>query len=131
MATTRIIAMHIIKEQSVAFTVRVRFDYAINPAKTRDGELVMSYGCAPAIAVAEMLLTKRNYAAFTVKETTAKDVLLYQIRQSFKPDEISPQQAQKIGYELAMRFTKGRHQFVVATHTDQKHIHTSSRWRRP
>ena len=28
-----------------------------------------------------------------------------------------------MGYELAMRFTKGKHAFVVATHTDRQHIH--------
>ena len=28
-----------------------------------------------------------------------------------------------MGYKLAMRFTKGKHAFVVATHTDRKHIH--------
>ena len=29
-----------------------------------------------------------------------------------------------IGYELAMKFTGGQHQFVVATHVDKAHIHT-------
>ena len=124
MATTRIIPMHIIKGQSVAYTVHERLDYAMNPAKTRGGELVMAHGCDASTAAAEMLLTKRNYAAFTGKAVTQKDVLLYQIRQSFKPGEITPEQAQEIGYELAMRFTKGRHQFIVATHIDQAHIHT-------
>ena len=28
-----------------------------------------------------------------------------------------------MGYELAMRFTKGGHAFIVATHTDRQHIH--------
>lgn len=124
MATTRIIPMHIIKGQSVAYTVHKRLDYAMNPAKTWSGELVMAYGCDRATAAAEMLLTKRNYTAFTGKATTPKDVLLYQIRQSFKPGEITPEQVQKIGYELAMHFTKGKHQFIVATHIDHEHIHT-------
>lgn len=124
MATTRIIPMHIIKGQSVAYTVHERLDYTTNPAKTRGGELVMAHGCDASTAAAEMLLTKRNYTAFTGKETTPKDVLLYQIRQSFKPGEITPEQAQEIGYELAMRFTKGKHQFIVATHIDHEHIHT-------
>jgi len=50
-------------------------------------------------------------------------VLAYQIRQSFKPGEITPEEANKIGYKLAMRFTKGGHQFIVATHIDKAHIH--------
>lgn len=85
MATTRLIPMHKIKNQSVAYTVHERIDYAINPAKTLGGELVMAYGCDPATAANEMLLTKRAYADFTGKEIPQKDVLLYQIRQSFKP----------------------------------------------
>ena len=28
-----------------------------------------------------------------------------------------------MGYELAMRFTKGKYAFIVATHTDREHIH--------
>lgn len=51
-------------------------------------------------------------------------MLLYQIRQSFKPGEVTPEQAHQIGYELAMSWTKGKHQFVVATHIDHAHIHT-------
>ena len=36
--------------------------------------------------------------------------------------EITAEEANKVGYELAMRFTKGKHAFVVATHTDRQHI---------
>lgn len=51
------------------------------------------------------------------------DVIAYQIRQSFKPGEVTPEEANRIGYELGMRFTKGKHAFIVATHTDRAHIH--------
>ena len=40
MATTRLIPMHKIKNQSIAYTVHKRINYAINPAKTLGGELV-------------------------------------------------------------------------------------------
>ena len=50
-------------------------------------------------------------------------MILYQIRQSFKPGEITPELANKVGYELGMRFTKGNHAFFVATHIDKFHIH--------
>ena len=39
------------------------------------------------------------------------------------PGRITPKEANRIGYELAMRWTKGRHAFLVTTHTDKKHIH--------
>lgn len=45
------------------------------------------------------------------------------IRQSFKPGEITPEDANRIGYDLAMEFTKGKYQLIVATHTDKAHIH--------
>ena len=123
MATTRLIPMHCIKKL-VSYTVHERLDYALNPNKTRDGELVTAYGCDLATAANEMMLTKYEYAAATGKELSPKDVVLYQIRQSFKPGEVTPEQALKIGYELAMTWTKGKHQFVVATHVDHAHIHT-------
>ena len=49
---------------------------------------------------------------------------MYRIIQSFKPGEVSPEEANRIGYELAMKYTGGQHQFVVATHVDKAHIHT-------
>ncbi|MDD6716365.1 MAG: relaxase/mobilization nuclease domain-containing protein [Firmicutes bacterium] len=45
------------------------------------------------------------------------------MRQFFKPGEVTPEDANKMGYEHAMRFTKGRHAFTASTHTDKAHIH--------
>ena len=52
-----------------------------------------------------------------------QDVIAYQIRQSFKPGEITPEEANEVGYETGMRFTKGKHEFIVATHVERAHIH--------
>ena len=51
------------------------------------------------------------------------NIIAYQIRQSFRPGEITAEEANRIGYELASRFLKGKHAFIVATHTDREHIH--------
>ena len=51
------------------------------------------------------------------------NIIAYQIRQSFKPGEITPEEANQVGYETAMRWTKGKHAFIVATHIDKSHIH--------
>ena len=124
MATTRLIPMHIIKGQTVAHTVHERLSYAINPEKTNSGQLVKAYGCEPETAAGEMLLCKKEYETYIGRSEEKKsDIVLYQIRQSFKPGEITPEKAQEIGYNLAMSFTKGKYQFVVATHTDHAHIH--------
>lgn len=37
------------------------------------------------------------------------EVIAYQIRQSFKPGEITPEEANRLGHELALRFTKGKY----------------------
>lgn len=124
MATTRLIPMHVIKGQNVAHTVHERLSYAINPDKTNRGQLVKAYGCEAETAAGEMLLCKKEYETYIGRtEEKKSDIVLYQIRQSFKPGEITPEKAQEIGYELAMSFTKGKYQFVVATHTDHAHIH--------
>lgn len=122
MAATRLIALHINKDKSVAQCLRNRTDYAQNPEKTQKGELVTAYECDPMTADQEFLLAKRQYEHATGRRQK-RDVIAYQIRQSFKPGEITPEEANAIGQELAKRFTKGKHAFIVATHTDRAHIH--------
>ena len=125
MATTRLIPMHASTKHPPPQTIHDRIAYAVNPAKTDHGQWIMAYGCDPATAAAEMLLTKREYELQNGPERAKpSNILLYQIRQAFAPGEITPEKAQQIGYELAMRFTKGKHQFIVATHVDKQHIHT-------
>lgn len=46
----------------------------------------------------------------------------HHVIQSFKPDEVDPQQANEIGLQLAEKMAKG-HEVVVYTHTDKDHIH--------
>ena len=122
MAATRLIALHINKGKTIAQCLRDRTDYAQNPEKTEKGELVTGYECDPMTADEEFLLAKRQYTHITGRRQQ-NDVIAYQIRQSFKPGEITPEEANRIGYELGMRFTKGKHAFLVATHTDRSHIH--------
>ena len=122
MAATRLIALHINKGKSVAQCLRDRTDYVQNPEKTAKGELVTAYECDPMTADQEFLLAKRQYEHITGRRHK-RDVIAYQIRQSFKPGEVTPEEANVIGQELAKRFTKGNHAFIVATHTDRAHIH--------
>ena len=123
-ATTRLITHHISKGESVAQSLKDRFDYGQNPEKTGGGELISSYACDHQTADAEFLLSKAKYKAATGREQRRDaDVLCYQIRQSFRPGEITPEEANRVGYETAMRWTKGNHAFFVATHTDRQHIH--------
>ena len=122
MAVTRIMAMHLNQGRTIAQCLKDRTDYAKNPGKTMGGELISSFGCDPRTADAEFLFAKRQYRQFTGREPK-NDVIAYQIRQSFKPGEVTPEEANRIGYELAKRFLKERHAFFVATHCDTAHIH--------
>ena len=122
LAATRLIALHKNKGKSVAACLKSRTDYAQNPDKTQQGELVSSYECSPLTVDEEFMLSKRQYELATGRRQK-NDVIAYQIRQSFKPGEITAEEANKVGYELAMRFTKGKYAFIVATHIDREHIH--------
>ena len=127
MAATRLIALHINKGKTIAQCLRDRTDYAQNPEKTEKGELVSGYECDPMTADEEFLLAKRQYLHITGRRQQ-NDVIAYQIRQSFKPGEITPEEANRLGVEFAKRFTKGNHAFVVCTHIDKSHIHNHIIW---
>ena len=106
-------------------SMSARLNYDQKPEKTMDGTLVSSYMCSPESAAQEFEISHRLYRQLTGRsQPKAREVVMYRILQSFQPGEVTPEQANHIGYELAMRFTGGKHQFVVATHTDKAHIHT-------
>ena len=106
-------------------TLHERLNYDLKDEKTRNGTLVTSYMCSPETAAEEFETSKLIYEAETGRHLPAdKDIIAYRILQSFQPGEITPEAANKLGYELAMKFTKGQHQFVVSTHVDKAHVHT-------
>lgn len=119
--------MHQNKGKTIAQCLHDRLNYAENPEKTNNGELISAFQCNPGIADAEFALSKRQYHAITGREHK-NNVIAYQVRQSFKPGEITPEEANRIGYEFAMRFLKGKHAFIVATHIDKHHIHNHIIW---
>lgn len=122
MAATRLIAMHQNKGMSVAKCLKDRAEYAKNGEKTEDGKYISSYECNPDFVDLEFAQSKKEYLHKTWRQPKG-DVIAYQIRQSFKPGEITPEEANRLGHELALRFTKGKYAFIVATHTDRAHVH--------
>ena len=124
MATTRIMPMHMNRGKTLLQSLGARTGYVMNPDKTDGGLLVSSYECDPASAEVDFLLSKQQYQMITGRQPKhGKDVIAYHVRQAFYPGEITPEEANRIGYELAMQFTGGRHQFIVATHIDKAHVH--------
>ena len=113
MATTRLMALQINKGQTAADSLKERLDYIENPEKTKAGELVTSFACYSKTAQAEFNLQKKVY--FQRKgHDKQSNVIAYHIRQSFKPGEITPEEANRVGYETAMRWTKGKYPCIVA-----------------
>ena len=123
MATTCLIPLHTGKGRNFGTAIRDIIDYVENPEKTNKGQLVTSYQCSARIAEKEFLLAKKLYIQKTGRVRGADDVIAYQLRQSFRPGEITPEEANRLGRELAMRFTKGKNAFIVCTHIDKAHIH--------
>ncbi len=101
-----------------------RLDYDGKGEKTGEGRFVTSYMCSPETAAEEFETSRLIYKTITGREQPKeKDIIAYRIIQSFQPGEITPEEANRLGHELVMKFTKGKHQFVVSTHTDKAHIH--------
>ena len=122
MAATRLMPLHVTKGKDLAKCLQERMDYTENELKTEQKKYVTTYGCDIETANEEFMLAHKLYHD-RVRSVRKDEVIAYQIRQSFKPGEITPEKANEIGYELAMRFTKGKHAFTVCTHTDKAHIH--------
>ena len=122
MAATRIMSIHINKGKTAKRCIGERLDYIMNPKKTDDGILVSTYACSPETAADEFMLFRQEYQQNTGR-TQENEVIGYHVRQAFKPEEITPEEANEIGKELASRMTDGQFAYVVATHIDKHHIH--------
>lgn len=101
-------------------TTQVRaLAYIINENKTNGGRLVDSFMCSRNPDEADKDFSRiQNYIG-----TGRSTVLAQHIVQSFKPNEITPEKAFEIGKELCDRLLKNQYQYILAVHTDRKHIH--------
>ena len=105
MAATRLIAMHHLKGKTIKQCLKDRIEYSLNPIKTENGEYASFYECILETVVEEFTLSKRQYEHITGR-SQERGVIAYMIRQSFKPGEVTAKEANNIGYDLAIRFTK-------------------------
>ena len=113
MATTKI--------WPVKSKLRQRIRYIVNPAKTQEGKLVSGVNllAGPNDAAGmcqDMMRTKQRFG-----KTDGR--LAYHMEQSFKPGEVTPEIAHKIGVEFARRLYGDDFEVVVSTHVDKAHIH--------
>lgn len=92
-------------------------NYATNPAKTEQRLFETAINCTSVdTAHKEMVETKRKFG----KEDK---VLAYHYIQSFRPCEVTPELAHKIGVEFAEECFGDRFEVVVGTHLDKGHLH--------
>lgn len=90
--------------------------YAADPAKTEHAYFNTGINCTVAYAYEEMQEVKAQFGK-------AGGRVAYHGYQSFSPGEVTPEEAHRIGIELAKELFGDRHQILVSTHTDQQHIH--------
>ena len=120
--------LHIGKGRTVGTAIAAIIDYVENPGKTDNGRLITSWQCDSRVADSEFLFSKQQYIRNTGRVRGADDVIAYHLRQSFRPGEITPEEANRLGCELARRFTKGNHAYIVCTHIDKAHVHNHIIW---
>ena len=120
--------LHIGKGRTFSTAIAHIIDYVKNPEKSDHGRLISSWQCDSRIADSQFFYFKQQYIRNTGKVRGTDDVIAYHLRQSFRPGEITPEEANRLGYELAKRFTKENHAFIVCTHIDKAHVHNHIIW---
>lgn len=116
--------MAITKIHAVKVRLGDAINYIENPDKTDGQELISGYNTAPQTAVLDFSVTAAM--ARKARNTSAKKQgnLAYHMIQSFSPDDaVTPERAHELGRKLAMEFTDGKFEFVVATHINKDSIH--------
>jgi len=106
--------MATIKRLSSKGSVKNIINYILNKEKT-DDRIISGKDCSPQKTATEMNSTKNLYGK-------TDGITYHHIIQSFKPGEITPEKAHKIGMELAEKQFKN-HEVLIATHKDKEHIH--------
>ena len=106
--------MATIKRLSSKGSVKNIINYVLSKEKTNE-RIVSGKDCSPLNATMAMNATKNFYGK-------TEGITYHHIIQSFKPGEINPEKAHKIGIELAEKQFKN-HEVLIATHKDKEHIH--------
>lgn len=108
--------MAITKYKVIKRNLEAVINYAMNGEKTENGILVSAINCLLKTAYSQMRLTKKAFH----KEDGR---LGYHIIQSFNGNEVSPEQCNKIGIELAEALWGDKYQVIVCTHTNKDNVH--------
>lgn len=91
-------------------------NYAINGEKTENKLYVSGINCMPDTAFYEMQNVKKQFFK-------TKGIECFHGYQSFATGEVTPEQAHKIGVELAKQLWGDKFQVIVSTHLNTDNIH--------
>lgn len=124
MAITKVYAIRKNLQRSVSYASNEKktnldnvIEYAVNISKTEQRLFQSCVNCISVeTAYTEMQETKKRW-----RKTDG--VLGYHFIQSFKPDEVTPELAHKIGVAFAEECFGDRFQVVIGTHLDKSHLH--------
>ena len=111
MATTNIFSIRGSKGRSVICSLTERTDYVKNPEEDRKAARWSTPTAARRSSWRRSSRSRRRLYALRTGRM-APGVIAYHIRQSFKPGEITAEEANRVGRELAERFPEGAY-----THT--------------
>lgn len=116
--------MAITKIHAIKSTLSKAILYIENPDKTAGQELVSGYNTEPQTASFDFAITAAMAHKARSFQNRKPGNLAYHLIQSFSPDDaVTPELAHKLGRKLAMEFTEGKFEFVVATHINKDSIH--------
>ena len=133
----------VVEKSDTTDHLNVLFRYVASDDKTMMKQLVSSHGIIDIDnAYEEFKYTKLqaaynkgNFFSFDsksgqMKQPTLGDleksnaVLAHHLIQSFSPDDpLTPEEIHEIGRKTVLELTGGNHEFIIATHVDQDHIH--------
>ena len=108
--------MAVTKTHPIKSTLKAAIDYILDPEKTDGKLLASSFGCGLETADIEFAWTRE---AAGERGTHLGRHLI----QSFKVGETTPEEAHKIGQELAEKILGGKYEYVLTTHVDRGHLH--------
>ena len=108
--------MAVTKTHPIKSTLKAAIDYILNPEKTDGKLLASSFGCGLETADIEFAWTRE--AAGDRGTHLGRHLI-----QSFAVGETTPEEAHKIGMELAGAVLGGKYEFVLTTHVDKDHLH--------
>lgn len=116
--------MAITKIHAIKSTLSKAILYIENPDKTAGQALVSGYNTEPQTASFDFAITAAMVHKAKSFQNKRSGNLAYHLIQSFSPeDAVTPELAHELGRKLAMEFTEGKFEFVVATHVDKDSIH--------